>query len=62
MIRPPSGTWNAIYVWDDYITIDGFDIGGARGDGIEANDVHHIEILNNTIHGSGEVRHPVQLE
>ena len=36
------------------MTIDGFDIGGARGDGIEANNVHHINVLNNTIHGSGE--------
>lgn len=54
LIRPPSGAWNAIYVWDDYVTIDGFDIGGATGDGIEANNVHHITVRNNTVHGSGE--------
>lgn len=54
LIRPPSGAWNAIYVWDSYVTVDGFDIGGARGDGIEANDVHHITVSNNVIHGSGE--------
>ncbi|MGC9449587.1 cadherin-like domain-containing protein [Cereibacter johrii] len=54
LIRPPAGAWNGIYVWDSYVTIDGFDIGGAPGDGIEGNDVHHITVRNNTVHGSGE--------
>ena len=50
----PSSAWNAISVNADYVVVDGFDIGGARGDGIEANNVHHIKILNNIVHGSGE--------
>lgn len=56
LIRPPAGAWNAVYVWDNYVTVDGFDIQGPanRGDGIEANDVHHISILNNKVHGNGE--------
>ena len=54
LIRPPSGAWNAISVAANHVTVDGFDIGGARGDGIEANNVHHITIRNSTVHGSGE--------
>ena len=54
LIRPPSGGWNAISVAANHVTVDGFDIGGARGDGIEANNVHHITIRNSTVHGSGE--------
>ncbi|MBY3171038.1 choice-of-anchor Q domain-containing protein [Rhizobium laguerreae] len=54
LIRPPAGSWNAISVNANYVTVDGFDIGGAKGDGIEANNVHHVQILNNKVHGSGE--------
>ena len=54
LIRPPSSAWNAISVAANHVTVDGFDIGGARGDGIEANNVHHITIRNSTVHGSGE--------
>ncbi|OBY08345.1 RTX toxin [Rhizobium leguminosarum bv. trifolii] len=54
LIRPPAGSWNAISVNGNYVTIDGFDIGGAKGDGIEANNVHHVSVLNNKVHGSGE--------
>lgn len=54
LIRPPEGSWNAISVNGNYVTINGFDIGGANGDGIEANNVHHVSILNNKVHGSGE--------
>ena len=54
LIRPPSSAWNGISVNANYVTIDGFDIKGARGDGVEANNVHHIKVLNNTVSGSGE--------
>jgi Ca2+-binding RTX toxin-like protein len=54
LLRPPSGAWNGISVNANYVIVDGFDIKGARGDGIEANNVHHIKVLNNTISGSGE--------
>ncbi|MDT8855529.1 right-handed parallel beta-helix repeat-containing protein [Paracoccaceae bacterium Fryx2] len=54
LIRPPSGAWNAISVNANYVIVDGFDIEGRSGDGIEANHVHHVKILNNTIHGAGE--------
>ena len=54
VIRPPSGAWNAISFNANYVVVDGFDIGGASGDGIEANNVHHIKILNNIVHDSGE--------
>ncbi len=54
LIRPPSSSWNGISVNANYVTVDGFDIKGASGDGIEANNVHHIKVLNNTVSGSGE--------
>ncbi|SES40522.1 Right handed beta helix region [Tranquillimonas rosea] len=54
LIRPPSSAYNAVSINDNYVTIDGFDITGNGGDGIEANDVHHIEVLNNIAHDSGE--------
>lgn len=54
LIRPPASAWNAISVDANYIVVKGFDIGGARGDGIEANNVHHVKVLDNIVHGSGE--------
>ena len=55
LIRPPAGSLErASRVNADYVVVDGFDIGGGNGDGIEANDVHHVQILNNKVHDSGE--------
>lgn len=54
LIRPPSGGWNAISVNANDVTIEGFDIAGARGDGIEANNVRGVTVINNTISGCGE--------
>ncbi len=54
LIRPPAGSWNAITVNANYVTIDGFDIKGGPGDGIEGSGVHHVSILNNKVHDAGE--------
>ncbi|KAB0680346.1 right-handed parallel beta-helix repeat-containing protein [Aureimonas leprariae] len=54
LIRPPAGSHNAISVNANYVTIDGFDIKGGGGDGIEANNVHHVSVLNNKVHDAGE--------
>lgn len=54
LLNPPSGSWNGISVNSNYVTIQGFEIAGANGDGIEASNVHHIEVLDNVIHDSGE--------
>ena len=54
LIRPPAGSYNAISVNANYVTIDGFDIKGGPGDGIEANNVHHVSVLNNKVHDAGE--------
>ncbi|WPY95375.1 DUF4082 domain-containing protein [Limimaricola variabilis] len=54
LIRPPSNAYNAVNVNSNYVTIQGFDITGNGGDGIEANNVHHIEVLDNIVHDSGE--------
>lgn len=54
LLLPPSGSWNGISVNANYVTIQGFEIANANGDGIEANNVHHIKVLDNVVHGSGE--------
>ncbi|MBY5413470.1 RTX toxin [Rhizobium leguminosarum] len=54
LIRPPAGSYTGISVNANYVTISGFDIKGGNGDGIEANNVHHVSILNNKVHDSGE--------
>ncbi|MGO7601883.1 hypothetical protein ACC738_38835, partial [Rhizobium ruizarguesonis] len=38
LIRPPAGSYTGISVNANYVTIDGFDIKGGNGDGIEANN------------------------
>lgn len=53
LIRSGSG-YNAVSVNANYVTIEGFDIAGAKGDGIEANSVHHVTIRNNTVHANAE--------
>jgi len=54
LIRPPAGTYNAVNINANYVTIDGFDIKGGSGDGIQGNSVHHVSVLNNVVHDSGE--------
>lgn len=53
-IAPPSNSWNAISVDANYVTVSGFIVSNATGDGLEGNNVHHIEVLNNVFHGNGE--------
>ncbi|SDY36891.1 parallel beta-helix repeat (two copies) [Jannaschia faecimaris] len=53
LIEPSSG-WNAISVNANYVTIEGFEIANAAGDGIEADNVHHITVRDNVLHGNGE--------
>lgn len=54
LIRPPAGAWNAISVNANYVTVKGFDIKGGGGDGLEGNGVHHVKVLGNVVHDSGE--------
>lgn len=54
LIRPPSGSWNAVNIYANYVTVDGVEIVNAPGDGIEGNDVHHVTVRDCTIHGCGE--------
>jgi serralysin len=54
LVRPPASAWNAVSITAGDVTIEGFDIAGARGDGIEANNVRDVEILNCRITGCGE--------
>lgn len=47
--------YNAINVGANYVTVDGFDVSSrVGGNGIFGNGVHHVEVLNNTAHDSGE--------
>jgi serralysin len=54
LIRPPAGSWNAVSINANYVTIDGFDIKGGAGSGILGIDVHHVNVLNNVVHDSTE--------
>jgi hypothetical protein len=55
LIRTPSSGWNGISINADYVTVKGFDIrSNGGGDGIEGNNVHHINILDNIVHDNGE--------
>lgn len=53
-IEAPSGAHNVISVNANYVTIEGFEISGGNGDGIEGNSVHHITVKDNIIHDNGE--------
>lgn len=48
-----SGSNNGINVAANYVKIEGFDVKGAGSHGIMANNVHHTQILNNTVHNAG---------
>ena len=61
-IRSPAGTYSAINIQQNYVTVEGFDVqAGGRGHAIEAtflngdttkNGPHHITIRNNVCHDS----------
>ena len=53
-IEAPSSGWNGISVNDNYVTVSGFTVSNANGDGLEGNNVHHVEVLNNVFNGNGE--------
>lgn len=48
-----SGSNNGINISANYVIVDGFDVKGAGSHGIMANDVHHTQVLNNTVHDAG---------
>ena len=51
LIRPPAGSYNAVTINANYVTIDGFDVAGAStGSGIFGMGVHHVNVLNNVVH------------
>jgi parallel beta-helix repeat protein len=65
-IRSPAGSYSAINIQKNYVTVNGFDVqGGGTGHGIEASYLdgntasrgpHHLTIINNICHdnaGSG---------
>ncbi len=53
LIRPPAGAYSTLNLRADHITVEGFDIVGGEGHGIDAESVAHTEILDNVVHGSG---------
>ncbi|MEO1774044.1 MAG: cadherin-like domain-containing protein [Pseudomonadota bacterium] len=52
-IRPPDGAYSTVNLRSNYVVVEGFDIVGGGGHGIDAESVHHTKILNNVIHNSG---------
>ena len=53
LIRPPEGAYSTIRVRADNVTIEGFDIVGGSGHGIDVESAAYTLIRNNTVHGSG---------
>jgi parallel beta-helix repeat protein len=53
LIRPPSGGYSTVSIRADYVVVDGFDVQGGSGHGIDAESVHHTVVRNNTVHDSG---------
>ncbi len=54
LIRPPAGSFNAVSINANYVTIDGFDVKGGSGAGIAGTGVAHVSVLNNIAHDSGQ--------
>jgi Ca2+-binding RTX toxin-like protein len=52
-IVPPKTADFGVHVQGDYVTLDGFEISGAKTSGITANLVHHVTISNNVSHDNG---------
>lgn len=52
-IRPPRGTYSTVNVRADYVTVQGFDVVGGTGHGIDGERVHHVHVRGNTVHDSG---------
>jgi serralysin len=54
LIRPPAGSFNAVTINANYVTIDGFDVKGGSGAGIAGTGVAHVSVLSNIAHDSGQ--------
>jgi parallel beta-helix repeat protein len=53
LIRPPGGTYTSLMIRGNHVTVDGFDVVGGGGHGIDAESCHHVVIKNNLCHDSG---------
>jgi parallel beta-helix repeat protein len=54
-ITPFSGEYSAVNLGSgaNYVIVDGFDIQGGNGHGIDAMNTHHNKFLDNVVHDSG---------
>ena len=52
-IRPPQGTYSTVNIRADHVTVQGFDIVGGGGHGIDGERCHHVHLRHNTVHDSG---------
>jgi serralysin len=48
-INPP-GNEPGMNINANYVRIEGFDVSGSKTSGITAMKVHHVEVVNNTVH------------
>ncbi|MCU0855859.1 MAG: right-handed parallel beta-helix repeat-containing protein [Rhodobacteraceae bacterium] len=53
LIRPPEGAYSTVMVRADHVTIEGFDIVGGTGHGIDVESSAYTLIHNNVVHDSG---------
>jgi parallel beta-helix repeat protein len=52
-IVAPAGSYSAVNLRANYVTVDGFDVKGGGGHAIDGEGVHHTVVRNNTAHDSG---------
>lgn len=52
-VRPPPSAYSTVHIRAHYVVVDGFDIVGGAGHAVDAEHVHHTQVLNNTVHDSG---------
>lgn len=52
-LAPPEGAYSTLNLRANYLVIEGFDIVGGSGHGIDIEGAHHIAIRGNIVHDSG---------
>jgi parallel beta-helix repeat protein len=53
LLRPPEGAYSTVHVRANNVTIEGFDIVGGEGHGIDVQNSAYTLIRNNVVHDSG---------
>lgn len=52
-LRPPPGAYSTLTIRSSYVVVDGLDVIGGEGHGIDIEDAHHVKVLRSRVHDSG---------